>query len=304
MLTSFFPAHCSIFDSHIPGLYEFVYPGDVVEKCPEQVLSDVLGLGVSIRRPFLALFALFGTVLGLLGALRLKSILTSIRSKRAHPEAPTLHNPEFYWMLAFLFFGMMNFNGLFLHCLLPFSETTGVSALERPYFWMGDSFTTGAFGNALWAAAMMESLPTLGILPKKQCWDVVPLAWAVGNMVGLGAIAWFFILGYDADSKLPGTLPLEMWYGGPPAVFASSALILLLFRKFNWVLCVAFPLSYITFLAALCLDAFLCRSFENAFLDLLTQPTLMFLATDMVFLGIAVWLEIIHQKQGRKAKLA
>lgn len=298
LVTSFFPAHCVvIFEAWLPGLYDILYPQDVEEKCPEQTMTDMVGLGITIRRPFLAVFALFGISIGLLGALRIQYALAATR-RRTNTKASVLHEPTFYWMWSFLFFGLMNFSGLFLHCLLP---TTEISPLERPFFWIGDSFTTGAFGTSLWAAAVMESLPSMGVVPKKTIHNVIPTGWAFGNLMGLGAIAWFLIFGYDADATIPGTLPLEMWYFGPPVFFASVALILMLFREFSWMLCFAFALSYFVF----CVGAFdmvLCRKFGTIFLDLLTTPTLMFLATDLVYLGIALWLEQRHLEQRQKAK--
>ena len=108
MLTSFFPAHCSvIFEQFLPRLYELAYPSDVEELCPPQVLNNVAGSGITVRRPFVATFALFGILIGMIGAARIKGFLTSARARRLHPETPLLHDPALYWMLSFFFFGLM-----------------------------------------------------------------------------------------------------------------------------------------------------------------------------------------------------
>lgn len=296
MLCSFFPAHCShIFEPHLPAVLGFMYPAEVVEACPEQVLRDVLGLGIDIRRPFLAVFAVLGLLTGLLGALRIQSTLAR---GRTNSKTTLTQDPRFYWMFAFLFFGLMNLNGLFLHCLLP---PTRISPLEQPVPWAGDAYTTGAFGFALWAAAMMESLPSATLVEGWTTWDVIERAWILGTLSGLLAVGWFLVSGYNVESILPGTLLLEMWYAGPPTILASHALLLMLTRNFSWTLCLSYALTELVFLIAF-LDPFLCRQYGNAYLDLLTTPTLLFLGTDVVYLGLAVWLEGKNTNENERLK--
>ena len=301
MLCSFFPAHCShILEPFLPRTLNFFYPQDVVEACPEQSVSNVLGVDIiTIRRPFLAMFAVLGITIGFVGAYRLQFTFPSdISSPNEHSTCQS----RFYWTIAFLSFGLMNFSVLFLHCLLSFPEETGKSPLERQLSWVGDTFTTGVFGSALWAASMLESVPT--DVKRIGEWNTVKLiqyGWLVGNFYGLFAVAFFLVLGYNPDSLVPGTLPLELFYSLPPTLFASTGLILMLLRNFSWQLLFFFSLSYVVFLVAL-FDSWFCRRFGNTFLDLFTTPTLFFAATDLVYIGIWFWLERKYHQSPEKLK--
>lgn len=306
MLCSFFPGHCShIFEPFLPRLLALLYPEDVVTACPEQSIDIIIG-DSTIRRPFLSVFAILGITIGFGGAYRLQrywniSVSCTIETLTSSVENAKKESAcRFYWTMAFVSFGLMNLSGLFLHCLLPPTEN---SALEHPFFWMGDTYTTGIFGVALWAASMTEALPKqiqlpsfLGDVtkPKTTEWDTatfVRRGWWIGNGFGIFAIAYFLTFGYQPESSLiPGTLPLESFYAAPSTVYASTGLAFLLFRQFSWQLLGYFLLSYVMFAVAL-LDPWMCRSFGNTYGDLLTTPTLFFGATDLVFTGIGLWLE-------------
>ena len=307
MLCSFFPGHCSrIFEPFLPRLLASLYPDDVADACPEQSIDFNFIGDIAIRRPFLSVFAILGIAIGFGEAYRLQrhwkiSVSCTIETLTSSVENAKKESAcRFYWIMAFVSFGLMNLSGLFLHCLLPPTEN---SALEHPFFWVGDMYTTGIFGVALWAASVVEALPKKVKLPsllggdvtktKTTEWDTVAfvrLGWWLGNGCGIFAIAYFLTFGYKPESLIPGTLPLESFYSAPATVFASTGLAFMLFRQFSWQLFGFFVLSYIIFTVALC-DAWMCRSFGNTYWDLFTTPTMFFGATDLVYTGIGLWLE-------------
>jgi hypothetical protein len=125
---------------------------------------------------------------------------------------------------------------------------------------------------------------------------MIPWAWLAINFFGLATIAYFLLFGFDDNATIPGTLPLEMWYFVPAVGLASHALVLMLVCKFSRPLLVSLVLPYCICLVALA-DPWLCRLVGTSSLDLLTTPTLLFAATDAVFLGIGVWLEGQHRRQ-------
>ena len=102
---------------------------------------------------------------------------------------------------------------------------------------------------------------------------------------------YFLLLGYHPESVVPGTLLLESFYATPATVYASTGLIMMLFRNFSWQLLGFFLISYVVFVVAILLDPWLCRHFGNTYWDLWTTPALFFAATDLVYVGLGLWLE-------------
>jgi len=308
MVCSFFPAHCThIFPVWLPRTFALLYPDDVAEACPVQQISVANN---TIRRPSLAIFAVTGIVIGLTGSIRLLRVTMS-RRKSHNNNSPLLHDAQFYWMVAFLFFGFMNTSGLFLHCLLPFPEKTRDSTQERALLFIADTYTTGVFGISIWAACMMESLSSAYVNiktytsmdPKEWIRNV----WIIMNILGLLAIACFLTGSASATGEespsatlstllLSRSLPLELWYLCPTIVWAGLGLEVMLLCHFSKTLLLALLSAFSVFGLAF-FDAIICRSIGNAFLDLFTQPTLMFLGTDVLFLGLGIWLETRQKTQ-------
>jgi len=217
------------------------------------------------------------------------------------------NKPRNYWIIAFLSFGLMNFSGLFLHCLQSFPQETGISPLQRHFFWIGDCYTTGVFGVSLWAASMLESLPLAYYQQQQQqqqrqqnstiqtgandfcLW--IQGCWIFANLFGIYAIIAFLVFGYKHDSLVPGTMLLETWYAVPATGFASTGLIYMLYQHWSVQLCAFYCLSLVMFVVATVGDAWFCRQFGTKYLDLLTTPTLFFAATDVVYIGLELWLE-------------
>ncbi|CAB9499665.1 expressed unknown protein [Seminavis robusta] len=316
MTCSFFPAHCSHIFPFVPRTFDLIFPEDVAQACPEQVIT--LGSNnQNIRRPVLALFALLGIVTGIVGGLR---FLQQSLQHKTTSVISILQKPTIYWSVAFLSFGTMNLSGLFLHCL---TDPTISSPIERPLLWIGDTCSTGVFGVALWAAALMEAFPAAWQLlqGKTKLWGsnnhsrleamaqtaaklLIPCAWALINLVGVGTVLYFlWFRNQPADDHImtrmiPASLPLEMWYAIPATSLASHALVLMLLccRPFSKGLLLTYISSYVTFLVALG-DPWLCRQFGNSMSDLFTTATLFFASTDVLFLGIWVWLEDYRKMQ-------
>jgi len=316
MLSSFFPGlFFRILEPYLPGTLAVIFPDDVVEAFPEQGLpislpEEVTILTITIRRPFLAGFAILGILVGFVGSCRLWLLLV-LRSNNemmhSSKKDAGWNKPRNYWIIAFLSFGLMNFSGLFLHCLQSFPQETGISPLQRHFFWIGDCYTTGVFGVSLWAASMLESLPLAYYQQQQQqqqrqqnstiqtgandfcLW--IQGCWIFANLFGIYAIIAFLVFGYKHDSLVPGTMLLETWYAVPATGFASTGLIYMLYQHWSVQLCAFYCLSLVMFVVATVGDAWFCRQFGTKYLDLLTTPTLFFAATDVVYIGLELWLE-------------
>lgn len=342
MVCTFFPAHYEhIWKPYLPWLFDLLYPDDVSRLCPEQALVIH---SLRIRSPFLALYALAGVVIGFGYACRVFSTTKPLKQQRANNSLFSfMKEADFYWLVAFLSFGTMNLSGLFLHCLVPYPLATGKYTIEQPFLWICDSYSTGLFGLALWAGALVESTSThrwtkyLDTLK-----GLIQIGWTFGNVVGvLWVLVYLVAVDYHQESKhnydeafgtsnhieqyqkslisvllaspseLAGrishiaSLPLEFWYLGPPFALSSWSLLWMLFcHNYPRELTICFALSFLVFIIA-AFDSFVCRRFGLPYLDIVAQPALMFLGTDFVFLGIGLWLESRMQKErkGPKTKL-
>lgn len=110
-----------------PRVFQFLFPDDVAEKCPEVI---ILG---TIRNPSLAIFALWGISIGARGVGKYSTL--------------------WWWRTAFGCFGLMNLVALPLHCLV--SVTHGKTAVEEfPWLWLFDCILTGISSFAIVGACL------------------------------------------------------------------------------------------------------------------------------------------------------
>jgi hypothetical protein len=276
MIETFFPAAVRrLQDNSVGALaWPWLYPDQVAQLCPEVSVS--IGEDTILRQPVLAVSAVVGMLIGVVGSIPLYQ-------QQTKP----------YWALAFLAFGLMNMVGLQLHCLVeaPHADYPQV----YPMLWMWDCYMTGVSSSFL----LLASLQDLGYLSSKSS-----TRWLLATQQLVGALPISFFVYRN------NTYPLELWYLIPP-LLAGPPILLLLFGNeqllvhwknpyLQWrIICVAmskstgcavFLLGAVTGLSGVVLDVPFCFVFQNSLFDLLTSGTLLFLGCNLAFGGIFLWL--------------
>jgi hypothetical protein len=286
-IEGFFPGFLQYIIRPIPvvrGVYEDVlFPDSVAELCPEVVLQfqfryendDVVVM--MVRQPALAISATLGCIIGVYGG-----SIVLLRAKNQNKQS-------FLLSLSLLSFGLMNFAGLFLHCLFsnPGSSTTTYPE-AAPWTWMMDCYMTGVSATAFILASLQDvqtMLSTRNLLIWCMC----------VNLIGVACVMSFF--------HLDATFPLELWYLLPvlltvpvapgaffgPSLGSCKSLKSLSRRQVTALACLA--LGGLSIIAGLHLDATFCRWFGDSYYDALTVTNMIFLGCDLAFLGIVLWVQ-------------
>jgi hypothetical protein len=288
MIETFFPASVRRLQDNFMGAlaWPWLYPDQAARLCPEVSIS--IGEDTMLRQPVLAVSAVVGMFIGLVGSIPLYQ-------QQTKP----------YWALAFIAFGLMNMAGLQLHCIL---EAPNLDYPQvYPWLWMFDCYMTGVSSSFL----LLASLQDLGYLSDKSS---TRMLLATQQLVGTLSICFFV--------QRNNTYPLELWYLIPPLLAGPPILLLLFGNGGQWVLhwnnnnnnnssllwrmkcevvskftgCAVFLLGAVAALVGVVLDVPFCFVFQNSLFDLLTSGTLMFLGCDLAFWGIWLWLSSTKKK--------
>ena len=274
LIEAFFPATARLLEDNFMGalLLDRLYPDEAAQLCPEVSIS--IGEDAMLRQPVLAVSAVVGMLIGLVGSIPLYQ-----------------QQPKPYWALAFLTFGLMNMAGLLLHCILEAPDPDYPQAY--PMLWMWDCYMTGVSSSFLLLAGWQD----LGYLSdKKPSTRWVLLLANTQQLVGVLSIYLFL--------HRKNTYPLELWYLIPPHLLLGNGLWLVPWKNNNpyllWRMIreavsnstggALFSLGAIAALSGVVLDAPFCFVFQNYFFDFLTSGTLMFLGCDLAFGGIFLWV--------------
>ena len=146
MIEAFFPAAVRRLEDNLIGalVWPWLYPDQVAQLCPEVSISIPVGddNNSMLRQPVLAVTAVVGMLIGLVGSIPLYQ-------QQTKP----------YWALAFLAFGLMNMVGLQLHCLLE-APINSDYPQAYPALWMWDCYMTGISSTFLLLAATWLALLT------------------------------------------------------------------------------------------------------------------------------------------------
>lgn len=279
MIEAFFPAAVRRLEDNLIGalVWPWLYPDQVAQLCPEVSISIPVGddNNSMLRQPVLAVTAVVGMLIGLVGSIPLYQ-------QQTKP----------YWALAFLAFGLMNMVGLQLHCLLE-APINSDYPQAYPALWMWDCYMTGISSTFLLLAGW-EDLGYLSDNKKKPSFTWLLIA--TQQLAGAMSI-WFFV-------HQQNTYPLELWYLVPLHLLLGNGLWLLVpyWKKKNpyllWRMmireamsknstgCALFSLGGVAIWSGVVLDASFCVAFQDSLFDLLTSGTLMFLGCDLAFGGI------------------
>lgn len=307
-LETFFPTLASQLRAVLPGIYDHLLPDDVAESCTEPSL--VFFDRFAVRRPFLAIAASAGAIIGLRGA-KLFAATKPAKGKRlvgGWNLAP--------WSLAFGAFGCMNVSALLYHCLLPvdaadmdYGGTTRGGSL-RSFFWAMDCICTGNSSIMLGIGALgiwrevtaryFASAPKLKELD--HCLVVGPQwAWALSALTGLA----FLITGNENLESF-----LEWWY---MLTTVSAGVVLFLpilldalnagggrstpIDRRSVVGARVAIMGGMILLVGVPLDSILCRNLVRNNLnssvwakDAAAATTLAFLGCNCSFYGLSVWI--------------
>jgi len=111
LMEAFFPDLAALAKCYCPQLYTFMLPDHVAERCPLPFL--LLQPNVMLVAPLLAAGCVAGAIIGIGGYFALQSpSRIGITPRRFNA-----------WPLAFLYFGLMNIDGFFLHCYFVADKT-------------------------------------------------------------------------------------------------------------------------------------------------------------------------------------
>jgi hypothetical protein len=274
-IESFFPAVAEVLKESSPALYDTLLPDDVAHLCPEVSVG-------AVRNPVLAVCAIFGIIIGLLGALS--------------------QNP--LWSMGFGCFGLMNIVALPLHCFDP----AGLSGL----WWMLDCLFTGLSSSALTAASLGQFNASKQT-NRRKILRVAQYAWLVGSSITatlvVASLLWSPAYQREIGQLPPSTaLLLELWYLGPTVVTGWVVCPQVLrsmwglqgtkvLKKGHVAITVCFGGAGVA-LMGLHLDPFFCRTFGVRAWDALMAPTLLFMGCDLCFFGLYLWLKLLRDADG------
>jgi len=271
MAETFFPALASMQQRLAPKMYDQLFPDAVAERCP--VAHVTLG-NLIVRWPGLVIPAILGACVGLFGASRFMA-------------KGTTHDRLWGW--AFFWFGLMNVDAIFYHCLAPIGSTL------HDAMWLCDCLFTGNSGMALAMAAIHEyaQLPrsqtlvaTSGLRRRFQ--DVTRVdrelkqAWLLFLIAGA---FWKYAFGWTAIGEAIYLVPCgvaavalgflhivepTLMHGRPPSLSLTFA-----------------ALAMLSVGAMLNFDGYLCDTIGATVGNM---PVVGFLACDVAFVGIWIWL--------------
>eukprot|EP00732_Lithocolla_globosa_P001734 Lithocolla_globosa_v1_NODE_937_length_3060_cov_153.551747.p2 type:complete len:293 gc:universal NODE_937_length_3060_cov_153.551747:966-88(-) len=98
-----FPASHSLAQTYLPSAVEFLFPQALQLECKQKISMDVFVM--TVTQPILLFTAFVGAIIGFSGF-----IVFFIQRRDG--------KGLFFWAFAFLFFGCMNTDAIFAHCLL------------------------------------------------------------------------------------------------------------------------------------------------------------------------------------------
>lgn len=268
MLKSFFPAAFWAGHQVSPWLLDKALPEHIAEKCP---VVHITIANYPLRWPGLLLPAACGATIGFFGACSFFG------------KGTTHHR---LWGYAFLWFGCMNVDAMFYHCVLePGSQLHVV-------MWLCDCLFTGNSGMALTLAALHEYTRQSGSAPA-----VLNRFYRAAIFVEQRAFMWWilFLIAGMCSRLMMGWTAIGEWTYLVPGCSMPLAVISLLHIVEPVLVRGEMPssalvlgmLAFVGVAVELALDEQVCDLLGPAFGNLGVAT---FVACDLAFLGIWAWI--------------